>query len=68
MHDIAHRQAWEWAEYEYGDEAYMGINHVHHEPPFRELVESFLLQEKVTYADITLSDEDGLLGPKLTED
>ena len=68
MRDVAHRQAWEWAEHEFGDVAYMGTNHVHHEPPFKELVERFLLQEKASFADITLRDEDGLFGSKLTED
>lgn len=65
MRFVSHQQAWEWAVGAHGEEAYDGDNDVHHVPPFRELVDRFLFEEGVAFADVALLNRDGLLGSRL---
>ncbi len=65
MRFTAHQQAWEWAVGAHGEEAYDGDNDVHHVPPFRELVDRFLFEEGVAFAEVALLNRDGLLGSRL---
>jgi hypothetical protein len=66
MRFVAHQQAWEWAVRTHAEAAYDGANDVHHIPPFRVLVDRFLVEEGATFADVALLEEDGMLGSRLS--